>query len=169
MEVDRWCFGHRSRLGAPGGPTRANPEKAGPIDHFVSEWSLPPLPDEGRALFPAVDVLNQETEVVIWVDLPGLDRAEVDITIQGGRLALRGERKRLSEAPREEYSCCERWAGRFDRGVFLPPGVAPETLTAMFRNGLLEVRVSKAERTRRETPVGFGVSAFPGGDSCTKP
>jgi len=133
------------------------------MDHFVCEWSLPPPLEEARSPFPAVDMLDRGTEVVIWVDLPGLDPAAVEVAAQPGVLTVRGERQRESEATREEYTCCERWAGRFERNLFLPSGADAQTLQVTFRNGLLEVRLARVERANERACVGYEMSTSPEG------
>jgi len=163
MDTDRWRFGQRVGVGAPGDPARASRERAGPIDHFVCEWSLPPLPGEVHSPFPAVDMLERGTEIVIWVDLPGLDPAEVEVTAQPGVLTVRGERKPASEAKREEYTCCERWAGRFERNLFLPSGADAQTLQVTFRNGLLEARLARVDRATESAHLGSERSTSPRG------
>jgi len=112
------------------------------------DWPFPRLFSEQRGYAPAVDMLDRKDEVVLRADLPGLEQKDIEVTVEEGVLTIRGERRGEQEARDEDYYCCERWAGSFERGFTLPPGVDAERIKASFKNGVLEIRLPKAEKAR---------------------
>ncbi|HSD50117.1 MAG TPA: Hsp20/alpha crystallin family protein [Candidatus Methylomirabilis sp.] len=101
-----------------------------------------------RGLAPAVDMLDRKDEVVLRADLPGLEQKDIDVTVEEGVLTIRGERKGEREVKEEDYYCCERWAGGFERSLTLPAGVSAEKIKATFKNGVLEVHLPKVEKAK---------------------
>lgn len=93
-------------------------------------------------------MLDKKDEVVLHVDLPGLEHKDIDVTVEEGMLTIRGNRKEEKEAKEEDYYCCERWAGSFERSLSLPPGVDTGKVRANFKNGVLEVRLPKVEKAK---------------------
>ena len=61
----------------------------------------------------AIDMLDRKDEVILRADLPGLDQKDVDVTVEGGVLTIRGERKKEQEDKEEDFYCCQRWVGKF--------------------------------------------------------
>lgn len=115
---------------------------------FFRDWPFPRLFGEARGVAPAVDMLDRKDEVVLRVDLPGLEHKDIDVTVEEGMLTIRGERKGEKEAKEEDYYCCERWAGSFERSLSLPPGVDAGKIKASFKSGVLEVRLPKVEKAK---------------------
>jgi HSP20 family protein len=70
------------------------------------------------------------------------------VTVEEGVLNIRGERKGEREVKEEDYYCCERWAGSFERSLTLPSGVNAEKIKAMFKNGVLEIHLPKVEKAK---------------------
>ncbi|MBE3589470.1 MAG: Hsp20/alpha crystallin family protein [Firmicutes bacterium] len=133
---------------------------------FVPLWS--DIFDDGAGWFgerfrapvaPHVRVDVEETpdEVVVSAEIPGLERSDqVDIEVRGRTLELRGAVERASERREANLHRMERYYGRFARTVPLPADVDESRARATYRNGVLEVRLPKAERqTGRRVPVEF--------------
>jgi HSP20 family protein len=123
-------------------------EMEGLFGRFFRDWPFPRLFGEGRAIAPAVDMLDKKDEVVLRADLPGLEQKDIDVTVEEGVLTIRGERREEKEVKDEDYYCCERWAGSFERSLTLPAGVDAEKVRASFKNGILEVHVPKVEKAK---------------------
>jgi HSP20 family protein len=68
--------------------------------------------------------------------------------VEEGVLTIRGERKGEEEVKEEDYYCCERWAGSFERSLTLPSGVDTDKIKATFKNGVLEVHLPKVEKAK---------------------
>ena len=95
-----------------------------------------------------MDMLDRKDEVVLRVDLPGLEHKDIAVTVEEGMLTIRGERKGKKEAQEEDFYCCERWAGAFERSLNSPPGVDTGNVKATFKQGVLEVRLPKVEKAK---------------------
>ena len=102
----------------------------------------------GGAWRPAVDIYEAADRIVLRADLPGLRQEEIDLRIENGTLRLRGERKLPEGATREEYHRVERPFGSFVRVFTLPGSVDPSHVRAEFRNGVLEVTLSKRQESQ---------------------
>jgi HSP20 family protein len=101
---------------------------------------------------PSLDLIDRPGEVVLRVDLPGIDRADVQLTLEPGMLHLRGVRSLHADAtPGDSYHCAERWSGRFARALPLPAGVDTEQMTATLEHGVLEVRFPKRAHATGQT------------------
>lgn len=97
---------------------------------------------------PALDILEDKDTLVIKADLPGLKEEDVDISVQGNTLTIRGERKQESEAKEKGFYRCERYYGSFQRSLDLPYPVDQSKIKASYKGGVLEVRLPKAEEAK---------------------
>jgi HSP20 family protein len=94
---------------------------------------------------PAADVFERENEYVIALDLPGIDRQSLDISLDKDRLVIRGNRKTEGESRRR----AERPHGRFFRKFKLPSTVDEASISAEYKDG--ELRVTLPKRTEQQT------------------
>ena len=106
--------------------------------------------DQGapRRWIPAMDLVEADDRFVLRADLPGLDENDVTIEVDGDVLTVAGERKAEHEERGEGFHRIERSYGAFRRSLTLPEGVDPETVSAMFDKGVLEVRIPKPEERK---------------------
>ncbi len=102
---------------------------------------------EGQSL-AAIDVYETPDAVVITATLPGVRPDDVDITLTGQNLTLRGEFKPDESVRREQYLYQERRYGAFARQVQLPIRVQGDRAEASFENGLLRLSIPKAEEVK---------------------
>jgi HSP20 family protein len=108
-----------------------------------------------RRWMPAMDLVETEDHFVLRADLPGMTEDDVKIEFEDGALTVSGERKAEHESKNEGYYRVERAFGSFSRSLTLPQGVDPESVTASFDNGVLEVRIPKPEeRKPRRIEIG---------------
>jgi HSP20 family protein len=114
----------------------------------------------GEGLMPAVDVHETPDAIVITASLPGLKPEDVEVTITGQTLTLRGEMKEDESVSRDQYLYRERRYGTFSRQLELPVRVEGDKAEATFENGLLRLSVPKAEEVKprqiRIKPAGDG-------------
>lgn len=94
--------------------------------------------------FPLMNVLTDEHESVLYAELPGVDMKDLDITITGSTLSLKGERKFDRAVSEEKYYRRERSGGPFGRSIELPHKVDVDKVDATLRDGVLRVRLPKA-------------------------
>jgi HSP20 family protein len=95
---------------------------------------------------PAVDIREEETRFVLAADLPGVERKDVDVTLEDGVLTIRGERRAESEEKREGIHRRERVHGAFLRQFTLPDTVNAEQISATVKDGVLEVTIPKQDK-----------------------
>lgn len=108
-----------------------------------------------RRWVPAIDLAETEDSLVLTADLPGLSEDDVEIEVKDNVLKISGERSSSSEGKKENYHRVERSYGSFSRSLTLPEGIDPESVSAEFENGVLEVTVPKpAERKPHRITIG---------------
>jgi HSP20 family protein len=93
---------------------------------------------------PALDVLQEDGDIVVRAELPGVKQEDVDITLQNGVLTISGVRQAEEEKEGSGYYVRERRYGSFSRSLALPEGTDESSITARFQDGVLEVRVQGA-------------------------
>ncbi len=102
---------------------------------------------------PALDLYQNSENVVTIVELPGLRREDIEISLHDGTLTISGERKReTSDGERAERT--ERYIGKFRRSITLPTHVDANKVSAVYRDGILTVTLPKAEEAKpKQIPV----------------
>lgn len=102
---------------------------------------------------PAVDIEEHADKYVLHADVPGVDPAAIEITLENGVLTLAGSREKAAEQQNVESRRIERLHGRFLRRFTLPESVDAEAVKASGRNGVLEIVIPKraAARARKIT------------------
>jgi HSP20 family protein len=106
------------------------------------------------AFSPAVEVLRQGQDLVLRAELPGVNPEDVEISVVGNELHLRGERKQNQEVKQGDYVLSETVYGRFERTFILPEGVRPDEVKASYQDGILEIRVPAREAAQaRRIPI----------------
>jgi HSP20 family protein len=93
---------------------------------------------------PVLDVLQEDGDIVVRAELPGVKPDDVDVTLHNGVLTIAGERKAEERREGSGYFVRERRYGSFRRSMTLPQGVDEGSISARFDGGVLEVRVSGA-------------------------
>jgi HSP20 family protein len=93
---------------------------------------------------PALDVLQEDGDIVVRAELPGVKLEDVDITFQNGVLTISGVRQAEEQKEGSGYYIRERRYGSFRRSMSLPEGTDESNISARFLDGVLEVRVAGA-------------------------
>lgn len=101
-----------------------------------------------RSWIPPVDIQETEEGYKLHVELPGLTKEDINITLENNVLRLTGERKFERDAKKESYHRIERTYGTFTRAFALPSQVNAEGVQAAFENGVLTLTVPKAEAAK---------------------
>jgi len=104
--------------------------------------------NETPAFFPAVDIKEDETAYQITAELPGMRVEDVNVELEGNVLSVSGERNFEKKDAAAGYHRVERRYGSFSRRFFLPDTVDGSKIEAGMRDGLLSIRVPKAELTK---------------------
>lgn len=100
------------------------------------------------SLTPSLDMYQEKDELVIKTELPGIKKGDVNISLEGDTLTLEAEKKPTKVAEEATFYRCKRCFGRYSRCVSLPFPVDAEKASATFKNGLLEIRLPKAEAAK---------------------
>lgn len=117
---------------------------------FEDAWVRPARILTGEAAgFLPVDLCETANDLVLTASVPGVKPEDIDITIQGDMLTIRGEMKREESITDGKYHRQERQYGGFTRHISLPTGVSSEQAEAHFENGVLTLRLPKAEQARQ--------------------
>ncbi|MCD6361095.1 MAG: Hsp20/alpha crystallin family protein [Armatimonadetes bacterium] len=117
-------------------------------DSFV--WSSGLFPAL-RAEAPAVDMYQTDTEVVVKASLPGMKSEDVDITVTGDVITLKGEHREEQEVKEENYFRREMRSGSFTRTLPIPVPVNVDKAEAEFENGVLTVHLPKTEESKAKS------------------
>ncbi len=109
---------------------------------------------------PAVDVYEDEHNVTLKIEVPGIEEKDIDVRIENNTLTVHGERKIEKEEKEENYRRVERQYGSFTRTFNLPPTVDAEKVQADYDKGVLKVTLpKKAEAKPKQIKVNVGQSA----------
>jgi HSP20 family protein len=100
------------------------------------------------AFVPPVDIYADEQKIVLKVELPGMSEKDIDIQLENHTLTLRGERKVEKEEKEENFVRIERRYGSFQRSFTLPETVDPESVNAVYENGVLKIELAKREQAK---------------------
>ena len=99
---------------------------------------------------PAVDVAETKNEMVVNVEIPGMDPKQIDISLSEGTLTVKGEKKQETEEKEENYRLIERRYGTFTRSVLLPQEVESDKISASYKNGVLTVVFPKSKEAKKK-------------------
>jgi HSP20 family protein len=105
---------------------------------------------------PAVELVEKEQAFEMTAELPGLEPGEVDVSVSGGVLTIKGEKKEEKETKEKNYYFSERRYGSFQRSFELPEGVDADKISAKLEKGVLSVTLPKtkeAVQQQRKIPV----------------
>ena len=97
---------------------------------------------------PAVDVAEEDNEYVVKIELPGVNKDDVKITLESNILTIRGEKKAEKETKEKNYHRMERSYGSFLRSFNLPTTVKNDKIDAEYRDGILTITLPKAEEAK---------------------
>ncbi len=113
------------------------------------------LPDLHAGVFPTINLTEDTESYHLRAELPGISAGDLDIQATGNKLSVSGERKILAEKGDVRYHRREREAGKFSRVINLPGDIDPEGVKASLADGILEVKVPKAEKAKpRQITIG---------------
>jgi HSP20 family protein len=97
---------------------------------------------------PAVDIFENENELVAKVEIPDVNQKDIDIRVENNTLTIRGERKFDNTVSEDNYLRVERAYGSFSRSFTLPPRVNTEGIAAEYQNGVLTLKLPKREEAK---------------------
>ena len=116
------------------------------FDDFFSGGFLT-MPAKGQWA-PALDVSETDSQVIVKAEVPGMDAKDIDVSLTGDTLTIKGEKKEESLKEEQNYYRMERRYGSFQRVLSLPASVDPSKVAAEYKNGVLSVTMEKKEHAR---------------------
>ncbi|MEW6357748.1 MAG: Hsp20/alpha crystallin family protein [Planctomycetota bacterium] len=113
---------------------------------FGSGMNIEPV--FGAGWSPALDISETENAVTVKAELPGVDAKDVDVSLSGDVLTIKGEKKEEKEEKERSYHRVERSYGSFSRTLRLPATVDADKIEASFDKGVLEITMPKKEEQK---------------------
>jgi len=105
-------------------------------------------------IVPGIEMYDRKNDIVVKVEIPGVDKKDIDLTITENNLTIKGEVMREEEVREEDCYASELTYGSFARSIPLPVEVDSTKATATYRNGILEIVLPKKEEAKpREIKV----------------
>lgn len=128
-------------------------------DAFRGFGAGAPVTSEGRSMVETrMNVAENDKEIRVTAELPGVREQDVDVTLDGDVLTIRGEKKFEHETggEKDSYHFVERSYGSFQRSLRLPYAVNPEEVKADFENGVLTLTIPKTAQQQRSRKIQIG-------------
>jgi HSP20 family protein len=97
---------------------------------------------------PTLDAWETEDALVYAFDLPGVAQDRISVEVENGALTVTAERERSTEVSEESFHRFERRHGTFARTVGLPQGISEDSISASYKDGVLEIRIPKPEQPK---------------------
>jgi len=117
-------------------------------------WEWPSLgemakPFEGK--MPKVDVIERDDEVIVKAELPGVDKKDLDVSVTENSVTIKGSTSHEEKEEKGDYYRCEISRGAYARTVALPSYVDADKAKASFKDGVLELKLPKVEKSKRRS------------------
>jgi HSP20 family protein len=113
-----------------------------------------PMEEWGWA--PPIEMFEKEDRFIVKAELPGMEKDQIDISMVGDTLTIKGERKAEKEVKQEDYYLSERSYGGFVRAISMPSAVDARDVKASYQDGILEITVPKAAEVKpKKIPIGL--------------
>lgn len=104
-----------------------------------------------RGTFPTVNIYDRGNSLLLQAEIPGVDIKDLELGVVDNTLTLKGERKSKEISKKELFHRRERLMGTFERTISLPVQVDANSAKANYRNGILEVDLTKAQEAKPKT------------------
>ena len=108
------------------------------MEPFRREWT------------PSLDVSETKNNIVVKAEAPGVDPKDIDISLMGDVLTIKGEKRQEKEEKDQNYHRVERSYGVFTRSVRLPQEVQSDKIEASYKNGILKITLPKSEEAKKK-------------------
>ena len=115
-------------------------------------WNIPGMDAvalRSEVRVPSVDIIEKDGNVIVRAEIPGVDKKDVDVTLNGNNLTIKGKSRHETKEATEDYHHCEISTASFSRTLTLPTEVDNANVKATFTNGLLEVTLPKVENSNQ--------------------
>lgn len=113
------------------------------FDSFHQNWGLAAFPELSGSFMPRLDVTEDAKALTVTAELPGMSDKDIDLSLSGDALTIRGEKKEEKEDKNRNYYYSERSYGSFLRTIPLPGSVEQDKVSASFKKGVLTITLPK--------------------------
>ena len=125
----------------------SNPERF--FDRMLTDWfRAPERALDEEFMFPKIDLSEGPKNIRIKAEIPGVDADDIDVSLDGRTLTIKGEKKQENKEENENFHRIERSYGFFNRCIDLPSEVDPEKVDAKFKNGILKLKLKKTKESQ---------------------
>jgi HSP20 family protein len=121
------------------------------IERFFGEEPLARHGVFGRAFSPVVDITENDNDIIVRAEIPGMEQKDLDVNLAGDVLTIKGEKKAEHEEKGENFHRIERSYGSFSRTFALPCEVQEDKVEASYKNGILSLKLPKSETCKKES------------------
>ena len=121
------------------------------IERFFGDDSMISRGSFGRIITPAVNIAENENEITVTAEIPGMEKDDLDVSLTGDTLTIKGEKKVEHEERSDNFHRFERSYGSFSRSLSLPCEVQHDKVDASYKNGVLTLKLPKAEDCRSKS------------------
>ncbi len=104
--------------------------------------------DKGEGWVPAVDISETKDAIYVKAEIPGMDPKDIDVSLAGDMLIIKGEKKEEKEEKDENFHRIEMRRGVFSRTVRIPVPVDKDKIEAKYEKGILKIKLPKTEETK---------------------
>jgi HSP20 family protein len=118
------------------------------IDRLFSGFAQGIGPSGMQSIIPNIEISETDKEIEVSAEMPGLERKDVEISIEDDTLTIRGEKKVEEHQKDKNVQLSERSYGVFYRVLQLPPGIDPSSVQATMSNGILKVTIPKPAKSQ---------------------
>jgi HSP20 family protein len=121
------------------------------FDNFFRGFEIEPFETRLGTFSPSVNVVEDEKEIRVSAELPGINEKDIDVSLSRDSLTIRGEKKEEKEDKGKNYYRMERSYGSFTRTIPLPTEIDTDKVKAQFKKGILTVTLPKTAKAIKET------------------
>ena len=115
------------------------------LERFTSRGFFGEAPSLDAGMYPPINVWSSTKEIIVECEMAGIKRDDIDLSITGDTLVIKGNKKPSTDEENVRYHRAERGAGEFTRTIVLPESVDADNISANMAEGVLTVRMPKSE------------------------
>ena len=102
-------------------------------------------------MYPSIDIYEEKGDIVVKAEIPGMSKEDISVNVTANVLNISGEKKKEEKVEKKDYFHLERSYGSFHRSFSLPGDVQTDKAKATFKNGILEIRLSKTKESKKKS------------------
>lgn len=120
------------------------------VERFFGEEPLSTHGIFGRAFSPVVDIVENDNDIIVRAEIPGMEQKDLDVNLAGDVLTIKGEKKAEHEERGDNFHRIERSYGSFSRSFSLPCEVQTDKVEASYKSGVLSLKLPKSEGCKKK-------------------